>query len=678
MFLIFCSEWAAAELPKEFDHSDRLFQLGLLDVTKTPYLADPTGETDSTQAIQRAVNDARDHWLACFFPEGTYLISDTISCEQRVAKLDRPRGTDGRTQHYWDLPNRMVMVGSTKGKRPVLKLSMDAKGFDDPKNPKLAVWVWAQTRDDAPGKQEPTWGKEQPNISFSHIFKGIDIDVRGHSGAIGIRHSGSQGSTLQDVTVQAQGAYAGLSNCCGQGGGTYNVEVIGGRYGITIDRGSRFPLLVACAFRGQADASVQFVERNQMPTLMVGCLLQPSSDAAIDLVKQPGGAGISLVDCIVNVAPGGSICRTRQAENVFLEDVWVSGADDICNGETVLENVKPWTRIRRYSASRQNAVHLINGVQGSGELIDIDPATSLPDLETIRHRHYLVSPSFEDAEAADVRSFGAIGDGEADDTKAFEKAIAASDTVFVPPGKYQLSGSLQLRPDTQLFGVAGGITSIGDHAVNRRSNRVSNADTFTIVTADDPDAKPLIAFLSIRGQIEWNSGQGDCMLAPAKMKVSQNGGGRIYGAMARGGPMVFKGTVQPLSFYALNVERISRNPQSTFDGCKHVRIFFFKVEAGTVNRPGNIDANTPCRISDSEDVRIYCMYGVVRDLTPERPMLEVIDSKDVHVSQLQTFSPGDFPHLIEAHRNNNLTIPSTVTCALFEREGVNVVLPKEQ
>lgn len=159
---------------------------GCLDVTRPPYSADPTGTHDATEAIQRAVNDARDQWMACFFPEGTYLISDTISCEQQVSKLPRPRRTDTKVQHYWDKPHRIVMIGSTRGKRPVLKLAPNAPGFDDPENPKRAVWIWAQTRDDAPGSEEPEWGKEQPNISFSHIFRGIDIisgDTRAPSGS---------------------------------------------------------------------------------------------------------------------------------------------------------------------------------------------------------------------------------------------------------------------------------------------------------------------------------------------------------------------------------------------------------------------------------------------------------------------------------------------------------------
>ena len=162
---------AVAELPSGVDRAGRLLQLGLLDVTQAPYQADPSGVTDSTQAIQRAVDDARDNALACFFPEGTYLVSDTLSCEQQVRKLDKPKHVDGGTQDYWPVHRPIILMGSTKGKRPVLKLSGSAKGFDDPANPKNLVRIWAQTWFDAPGKEEPVWGKEQANISFNHIFR---------------------------------------------------------------------------------------------------------------------------------------------------------------------------------------------------------------------------------------------------------------------------------------------------------------------------------------------------------------------------------------------------------------------------------------------------------------------------------------------------------------------------
>ena len=300
----------ATEFPIGLDPTNDLLQLGCLDVTKAPYLADPTGVKDSTQAIQRAVNDARDHRLVCFFPEGTYLISDTITCEQQVRKLDAPRFVEGgKRADYWHLNHQIVMIGSTKSKkRPILKLSRDAKGFDDPSKPKIFVYVWAHT----------WYGNgtgEQPNISFNHIFKGIDIDVRGHAGAVGIRHSGSQGSTLQDSTIYAEGAYAGMNNCCGQGGGTHNIEVIGGQYGIVIEPSSRFPLLNACVFKGQTKAAIRYARGgSQVPTLLVGCLLEPAGQCAVDLTTERSYAGISMVDCVVAMRPGSVLCKTAKED----------------------------------------------------------------------------------------------------------------------------------------------------------------------------------------------------------------------------------------------------------------------------------------------------------------------------------------------------------------------------
>ncbi len=111
------------------DQDDQFLAMGLLDLTKRPYLADPGGNRDSTEAIHRAVNDARDNGLVCFLPLGTYLISDTISCEQENYRLDTPRFVDGRMAYYWHKNHKIVILGSTSdGKRPVLKLSNRREG----------------------------------------------------------------------------------------------------------------------------------------------------------------------------------------------------------------------------------------------------------------------------------------------------------------------------------------------------------------------------------------------------------------------------------------------------------------------------------------------------------------------------------------------------------------------
>lgn len=58
-----------------------------------------------------------------------------------------------------------------------------------------------------------------------------------------------------------------------------------------------------------------------------------------------------------------------------------------------------------------------------------------------------------------VRAFGAVGDGKADDTDAILKAIAATPTgssVHFPPGDYRVTRTLPIADRTMLGGLAGG------------------------------------------------------------------------------------------------------------------------------------------------------------------------------------------------------------------------------
>ncbi|MCX7015433.1 MAG: glycosyl hydrolase family 28-related protein, partial [Candidatus Sumerlaeota bacterium] len=431
--------------PAGVDSADPQVQAGCLNVTKAPYNADPTGARDSTEAIQRAVDDAREFQYVCFFPSGTYLISDTISCEQKVYKLDKPRKTEGKTQTYWgDRDRPCILMGSTQGKRPLIRLAPDISNFDNPEKPKPAIWIWAQTRNNAPGKDEPVWGKEQANISFNQIFRGIDIDVSGHAGAIGIRHTGSQGSTLEDVTIHAEGAFAGLGNCPGQGGGTYGVTVHGGRYGLYATQECRYPMLAACEFKGQTVAAVWYGSQG-IPMLLVGCSIQKEGGPAVDLTGGKGPAGLGIIDSVISISGGGDIVAASNPKTLVLENVFVSGAARVrANGATLLA-ANGWTTIQRYVSCAPGSTNCLNGTQTSGEIAEWAPAASPPSYDAIRKKHlWKETPSFEDADAVNVKSLGAVGDGVADDTAALKRALAAHDEVFLPRGTYRVSEPLVL------------------------------------------------------------------------------------------------------------------------------------------------------------------------------------------------------------------------------------------
>jgi hypothetical protein len=128
-----------------------LLRKGLLDVRLYDgwegNAVDPNGVKDSTKALQQAVNDERDHELVAFFPTGTYRISDTLNCMKQARWSEKL----GRWTS-WDNRRTTLLLGSTKGRRPVLKLVDNAEGFGDTAHLKPAVILWNQLGGTRAGK----------------------------------------------------------------------------------------------------------------------------------------------------------------------------------------------------------------------------------------------------------------------------------------------------------------------------------------------------------------------------------------------------------------------------------------------------------------------------------------------------------------------------------------------
>lgn len=230
-----------------------LLQYGYLDVTKTPYGADATGVLDSTQAVQRAVNDARDRDLVCFFPAGTYLVSDSILGMRKCVPTTSGGG--------WRVDNHQCILVGSSTERPVIKLKVGDPGFQTPKNPKPVLWLYSMSayeqQRDCEGSTDPECG--QANINFNRMVRSIDLDLGGNPGAVGICHAGAQGVTIEDVRINAAGAFAGLYNPPGQAGGTYNIEIEGGDFGVYIAKvknrhQARHTLISGCVFKNQKKA----------------------------------------------------------------------------------------------------------------------------------------------------------------------------------------------------------------------------------------------------------------------------------------------------------------------------------------------------------------------------------------------------------------------------------------
>lgn len=252
---------------------------GFLDVTAAPFGADPTGQRDSTCAIQAAVEYAREHQMVTFFPSGTYRVSDTITCVQTrhdpVTRKPKPE----RLSRDWPC----VLMGSRRGERPRIILAPDSPGFDDPNRRKYVIHFWARA---------VRWGDyddPQPNISMNQMLVGIDLVIGpGNPGAVGIRHRAAQGSGVQDCTIDATHGHTGLEGGAGSGGSHANVTVIGGRIGVDLRESQPAPTLTAFTLIGQTETAILCETRQTLTA--VGMRIEKDTAGPAIVTRQSRGA----------------------------------------------------------------------------------------------------------------------------------------------------------------------------------------------------------------------------------------------------------------------------------------------------------------------------------------------------------------------------------------------------
>jgi len=252
-------------MPQELG-DQRTATLGLVDVTKAPFNADATGKSDSTKALQRAIEFARDRQMVCFFPPGTYRVSDTLSCIQQ-----RYRRSNGKVLGGHLFP--CLLVGSRAGQsRPQIVLAPRSAGFGDAAKPKFVLHFWAR------GYKNPTKPElgdavdpehEQPNISMNQMLVNLDVVIgEGNAGAIAVRHQAAEGSAIEDCAIDATHGLAGIQGGIGSGGGSAGVTVVGGRVGLDFTgyfSGTQpTPTITGFTLIGQTEAAIRSTSRQTL------------------------------------------------------------------------------------------------------------------------------------------------------------------------------------------------------------------------------------------------------------------------------------------------------------------------------------------------------------------------------------------------------------------------------
>ena len=398
------------------------------------------GRTDDSVAIQRAIDAAAasggGQGGVVFLPPGRYRITRTILVWPAV---------------------RIFGVGPT---RPVFVLGARTPGFQ-----KGVGTMFVFTGGDqynvgqvpVPVPSEvPFTGKvrDANSATFYSAMSNVDFEIgAGNPAAAAVRFRTAQHAFLSHIDFRIGSGFAGIYMAGNVG---RDLHFFGGRYGIVTEKTSpawQFTLLDS-TFEGQRDAAIREHE-----------------------------AQLTMTNVSIRDTPIGIDIDRGYSDELWGKDVRF---ENVSNAAVVIGNEKsPLTQIgfenafargvpvfARFRDSGQTvpgsgAVYRILGfrhglsVVGLGRMGEMGSAIFRAPLSALPPRRApALRPLPPMAEWTNVHDLGVRGDGETDDTAALQKAIDAHRVLYLPMGRYRVTDTLHLRPDTVLIGLHPSLTQI--------------------------------------------------------------------------------------------------------------------------------------------------------------------------------------------------------------------------
>jgi hypothetical protein len=644
--LVFAAEAAymRAYLPSGISASNTYAEAGYLDceyhASVRGNTIDATGVQDSTNAIQECVDDAIQYNLVALLKTagGTYLVSDQIYIEQPKTNLQISACQD---QNYYDNSFHQgkdpALVGPSSGTRPKIKLANSSSGFGSAGSPKAIIFMKNVVNGDGCGF----------NIEFSNI----DIENgTGNPGAIGVQHSGAQGSTAYNSKVDfSNGGYAcfRLKNSTNT---YFNLEAIGGQYGVYFDS-STVGFLTAFKATNQTAAAI-YLTAGQF--IITGFEISTTSAAyGVQIASGAIATYTSLYDGSISISTGtNAAILNNNLSSVYLRDVYVNNTGGIIknSGTTVSSSgYGSWDKVNEHlyvntdeptiNSIQWKNYKFLNGSKNKTTYSNISNDVTAPTTADIRLLHTPPAlPFFTDSGVCDViQDYGATGDGSADDTAEFQAAAAACDKIFIPRGDYIVKGQVTLAdPDAIVFGIGGEKSAVYSCNADSSSCWEPGSYSWTFVTQDSASAETFFANFSVEvpnqydasraGAVSWKAGESsnsynlifrpqlggadENSYARKIFQVSSNGGGRHWNHMYHFGTATSNGTnnVNARSFYATGTTQAltlySPNPEHAQYGSTAAEIEFNNVTDARVLGIKTEAWADPIRFTDSDNVML--------------------------------------------------------------------------
>jgi hypothetical protein len=408
------------------------------------------GVADDTDGIQQAIDKVQEttNEGIVFIPEGRYRLTHTVYVWPGIRVIGygavRPVFLLGeKTPGYQDRDNESQMLFFAGG-RPRAGRGRGGPGGPGPGGRGGQPPANAGGPGGRGGAGQP---QDAGAGTFYSAIANIDLEIAdGNAGAVGVRARYAQHCFMAHMDFRIGSGLAGIH----EGGNVLeDVRFYGGQYGIWTRRpspGWQFTVVDA-VFEGQREAAIREREagltlvRPQFHNVPTAIAIDADfsdelwvKDARMEDITGPAVVVSAEKSVRTEVNMEGVVCRRVPVFAAFRE----SGKK--VAGPGAMYEVKVFSHGLNYA-----------GIDAAPEIKDIfetAPLAAMPapvksDLPDLPARDSWVN----------IRSLGAKGDGATDDTEVLRKAIAGHRAIYFPTGKYVVTGTITLQPDTVLIGL---------------------------------------------------------------------------------------------------------------------------------------------------------------------------------------------------------------------------------